>query len=1136
MSAQVRHNGTNITGAVVSYERTHNICTSVGILTVEIVGNIGRTFDPWDSIDIYENGDFKVRYYISSVNHTNPKGIITLQCQDISKKLVDYFIPDTYTIETPTYTRPWIEQFLDEVGLEYEFTTASQGVLMSNFTQLGLVSAYEQLLTLLQMSGWYMYFDGTEKAIIGSLSIDFADDIGSVGKTDILEIKKISDDRMLRNRALVIGAYDPFRGTQAAADISVHTPWNYDHRDIRTVVISNSNIPDNESAYGMANMLVKEFARITVEKHITVHGFRDFNLGTALRVTSNVWRGRGLVTTFGTSMSKQGFVTNVVLDERCPRLFGFFDFGDYVYVGTYGEGVWRKHIKFDPTWYDFSNGLTNLNITDLHINQGIFGAVAASGEAYYAIDNVPWNQITLSSLWSSSEDQVEVTESGIPASGLDMIPFSGLMARATIVDKLNGFLRFGIDNYSGINTGDYFITESGNLTASGITSSGNRGWVVEYDVLNGNLAGTSYPISLSGNYNFMVLDLDNDGKNDYVSVATIGDGITGDVATQQYNYGYGNGHPYPAESKTSWSTLLGSPTSTTISSSQTFYSFGVVDNVNDHEFFYTTSNTFVIRKYNADSSGQSLISSTTVNLPSGITPLGNVTPEQTGASILRPTSGVYKFIAQGNGIDYDRYVVVSITHLGSESYSVSVASVVTDSSITISGQNGRYCSVVKTDNSSFDRLIYAGLIDILSATYSLNLVYSSGGTASDRREPQVVFNVIDGTLVGSGFQREWNSSSPTSISVYPLYLEGTTMLKGSLITTGNITLTLQSQRVSRTSFVVYSTNLATNYSIYHDGTVVSGADMLFAFHPVYHTSFDSTALRVHATTKKLQYSTIPITTWNDVDLGSDTPVTGPFAYLDTVEGLLFIRTEVSGNNYIIGIDWNSKQIVSRFTRFTTSDAPNPSTVFGFNIGNFLAIVHTGLSATISAYIIRNLSPALGEGSSYMVLRREGDQFTLIEEEAYPIRVDISNNAPVLTAGSGDTTFVSNYVYDSELVVIEALSSGMPQQVNDYRYTYLEVGSGLGVEATILYITASGIFATDALTYSGGFTEMFAVPSGYGTRIETSNYGIDGQYIFITTSGEVQTFYQQDPAQFIFTEYGTGFPQSRATIIRLDDSV
>jgi hypothetical protein len=396
-------------------------------------------------------------------------------------------------------------------------------------------------MMLLQLSGWYMYFDGNGKAIIGSLDVNLADVAAKYGKRDILNIKKVSNDKMLRNRAVVWGQFDPVRNEYAYADISKRTPWNYDSRDQRAIVISNNNIPNKSSANSIANILIKEFTKPTIEKHITLWGARDINLGDAVNINTGIWRGKGLVTTFGVTMDRNGLVTNIVLDERCPRLFGFFNFGDYVYVGTFGNGVWRKHIKFDPAWYNFSSGLTNLAITDLHINQDIFGAIGCSGELFYANSNEgPWNTVTITGLDTSSEDLV--TASG----ELVLESFSGIHGRAVIVDKSLNTVKYGVDTFSGLNTGDYFLTYSGMLTS---TFSGiDRGWIVECDPFTGQPVGGMgsgiYPINYSGNYDIRVLDLENDGINDYVSVK-LGGGSPGPATVgNDHNYGHHYTQPY----------------------------------------------------------------------------------------------------------------------------------------------------------------------------------------------------------------------------------------------------------------------------------------------------------------------------------------------------------------------------------------------------------------------------------------------------------------------------------------------------------------------------------------------------------------------------------------------------------------
>lgn len=531
MNVQVKLNDTDITSSVISYTREHKICTSIGTLDVTIDRGSGLSFSPWDSVKIFENGNFKVEYYVSDFVDDIPAGTFSVRCQDNSKRLVDYFISESYTIDYPSYTRYWIEKFLDDAGVNYEFTTDSQGNLLSNFTALGMATAYEQIIQLLQLSGWYMYFNGNGKAIIGKFNQNLSPVAGRLNEEDdILDISVIQDDKMLRNRVVVLGAYDPIFSSYATADISVNTPWNYDSKDKRSIVISNSNIPNRSSAYGIANQLIKEFSRITVEKHILCADAKDFSLGDVLKVSSRAYNGKGIVTTYGTNMDSGGLTTSLILDERCPRLFGYFNFGDYVYVSTFGDGIWRKLLQYDHTWHDFSDGLDQLAITDLHISNGLFTSVGTSGEMYYNLsDDTAWSKLEVESLLSVPPSGITTLSSG--ETNQYTYSYSGIMGRATILDRDSARILYAVDNASGINYGDYKMMLSGIIFShqvldysqylySGQIWSGGvntfRGWILEYDPVFDRT--TSSPIHVSGNYTIKTFDIETDGRFDYVSV------------------------------------------------------------------------------------------------------------------------------------------------------------------------------------------------------------------------------------------------------------------------------------------------------------------------------------------------------------------------------------------------------------------------------------------------------------------------------------------------------------------------------------------------------------------------------------------------------------------------------------------
>lgn len=560
---------------VISYSSEQKICTGIGNLDILFTPNLPVELIPWTHIVIEENGNTKVgSYYISSVSKRQPSGEWEVSAQDMSKRLTDYFIAEQYTVEGQSYSTPWIRKFLNEAGVDFSIE-GSGDQLLSNYTQLGLVSAYDQIVTLLQMNGWYMYFDENDTCHIGKLGLDHSHDSATLNDDDIISIDVLEDDKMLRNRVLVTGGSDLYGSGIVHAEIIEHTRWNYDNKDIRTAVISNSAIPTYTDAYNMASIAIKEFDHITVSKTIQAKNSLGLHVGVTVRVNTDLFTGKGLVTTYGTSMSKDGLVTNLILDERCPRLFGFFAPTDNVYVATFGDGVYGKMLRTDPNWYPLNYGLNDLRVTDLHITNGIFSCVTAAGEAYYA-NNSPsiipgtygvsgvvaeslwWNLLDLPNVHTLFSGYTDYTHT-----------YSGLKARATIQDRLYNTIKIAADTRPVENLGDYLMSTSyANLpfilsgviynpyqptNISGtIPTSGFESVIVEYTA--GGAFKDAYQIRLStaqasgmgltitddviaSGYTkgIGIYDIETDGTTDYVS---IGVNTSGLIIPWSGNYGY----------------------------------------------------------------------------------------------------------------------------------------------------------------------------------------------------------------------------------------------------------------------------------------------------------------------------------------------------------------------------------------------------------------------------------------------------------------------------------------------------------------------------------------------------------------------------------------------------------------------
>jgi len=1201
MNIQVEHNGSDISNKVINYEREHKICTGIGVLTIVISDDIATTFNPWDEIDIFEEGEFKVRYYVSSVEWSVPNSTITLNCQDESKRLIDYFISDQYTVETPTYTRFWIEKFLDEVGTSYQFQTSSQGNLLSNYTSMGMMSAYEQIIILLQLSGWYMYFDGNGVAQIGTLNTELSDYAGSMQKTDILDINVKKDDRMLRNRAVVWGNYNPISLTRIFADVTIHTPWNYDHNDVRTMVIANSNIPNNSSAYNIANLLVKEFARITVEKHLTVHGARDLNLGDVVKVYSNVYTGSGLVTTFGVTMGKEGLVTNLILDERCPRLFGYFNFGDYVYVGTYGDGVWRKHLKFIHTWEDFSSGLDDLRVTDLHINNGIFSSVTASGGMFYKVfDDVPWSQIQHPESLESSE----LDTLGEGGSGLVLIPFSGVKARATMVDKNLNRIIYGLDTYSGENLGDYYLELSGMMSSSGLFASGfvvnsgltidSRGWVLAYTPGAGSYE--TYPISVSGEYDIKVIDIENDGKNDYVSVALGGEGS---LPIAFANFGYVATQPFAATLDTNSTVVM--PSS--------------VDNINDNENSATgismpTANKNSLVAMDNPVSNMRMVMSIGKDGELKRTKFTRDFNEETGlyeinASSVTNTSGptfasgntiigIYPNFGEDNYIIYYHrssalnvytfyYIewdvptdtVESEVSMGVVDYSDgpdfnSRTALAVNGTIYVLGQRvdnpatlgGSHVSPsfirvnVTRIGMQFKTFFNDEIFELETGLFGGTDYYffdNVGLGATSNTIFGIFQNNNDVKIIGwtqleahddlgNDSYKEYvfagNSTTVQFNEVYDSDVDHRISPNGLVYTQINETKGMIGWRSSggNTGFIFDGTVFKTFTDAPYQYVQQSLTDSLDTVYPI----FGNQQYYIAKDTSDGSWNLISAANYepiSEIVPPDDYSIDKPYSSVSTGFGDK-IYFQLAGPSGRCLVPYN-------FSSFDLTKELHP---VGFGSTFTRRVTHLGgmflresqdytISDPLAAIFYIDMGDTPNRGR-FLVLQRDGVDFNIVQEAAYPIRVDISNFSPLLTLQNKEATFNSFSIYDREVFqsTISPTFSGLLVDVPDYRYAMLPGSGELGISNQAVYIRETSVWEFDALTFSGIHLQYEDIAgSGLLNRIETSNFVASGQYIFVTTSGDFPQFYQKDPELEYFTLY-SGLPDSRATIIRLDDRI
>jgi len=493
---------------LIEYTREHDICTGVGTIDF-ILGAEAYPPEIWSKVWVASDLGFLSRYNVVSVEKKAPDGVWLISCQDDSKRMMDYFIDAQYEITYPSTSVYWMKKFLDEAGIAYEIAD-DYGVMMSENTSLGMTSCYDVITQLCQMNGWAFEFTMDEDppnfyssvCHIGKFSITENQSGGAhIDEDRVIELSYNKSDKMLRNRAVVWGAGDPTTGAWVWADTSTTTAWNRPGGDYRTIVYANGLIKTFGIAYSLATTLLNEFSQTIPEKSITCfYNYGDawktneegepipktyselVNLGYYVHLMSNVnafspkhsiYVG-GRVTHLTERMDSSGLTAIYALDRRCPRLFGFAEWSDYVYIGTTGAGVWRKWIT-GSTWTNYSTGITDLNIKDLTAYNGLLGAVTDEGSAYIRhTQNAAWTQYSPAGFTNN----FVVSGEGF---GIEYLT-SGILAEASSLDRtygINGAITIGFTIPSISGMAEFEASGMANRRHDLFPASGNLSWVTE---------------------------------------------------------------------------------------------------------------------------------------------------------------------------------------------------------------------------------------------------------------------------------------------------------------------------------------------------------------------------------------------------------------------------------------------------------------------------------------------------------------------------------------------------------------------------------------------------------------------------------------------------------------------------------
>ena len=215
---------------------------------------------------------------VQQIEHSVPAHTITITCEDVLTKAVNYFIASDSPDNPLTYSNIASEDYVEAILNEAEITSFEADVPASYTwatdapAEVNLVSAWQAVNEMANMLAWHIYADRNGKVWFndrrpydsGSDSADFTYD--ETAGTNVLNLTYHKSIEELRNRVVVYGR----EGIEASASQS--SSYLYSPSYYKTAVVGHPLIQTNDQAQRTADFNLELYNRLTQVVSMTVEG------------------------------------------------------------------------------------------------------------------------------------------------------------------------------------------------------------------------------------------------------------------------------------------------------------------------------------------------------------------------------------------------------------------------------------------------------------------------------------------------------------------------------------------------------------------------------------------------------------------------------------------------------------------------------------------------------------------------------------------------------------------------------------------------------------------------------------------------------------------------------------------------
>jgi hypothetical protein len=380
----------DISPFVISYTRTHSMCNVSHIANIKLSPNVllylelnEIDINIYNQIQIIEEGKHVLTGFISRiVKERNPAASVTIMASDTYKLAKDYYIDDP-NWETHGETLGDMFATLCEMcGLSYVIDSGEVAlVVLPPGQTLGLSTVDGTLQELVAYATAVTFVDGT--GVIHLRKGPRASDLTcTTGKT----LPEDATDPLTLTQGNVFGGSYVESDENARDTVSVwgyapSNPFNPDEQDLRivstrsidldlpvpkTAVYSSSLIQTQAEADRLSSVMLKELGKLDRVLTLECQGNPEFAIVKRVFVNVDletiVVTGNKNITTVATSVSDDGYISNVTFDEFCPRFAGWSlaTVPKIFYAGTVKNGVY-KSLDAGNTWFEYNSGLPTGN-------------------------------------------------------------------------------------------------------------------------------------------------------------------------------------------------------------------------------------------------------------------------------------------------------------------------------------------------------------------------------------------------------------------------------------------------------------------------------------------------------------------------------------------------------------------------------------------------------------------------------------------------------------------------------------------------------------------------------------------------------------------------------------------------------